>query len=342
MNSFYVRHRIFEGAEFVQPYCPKISNPQASLWSFRSLSVHSRSPSPAITFEASSSSTTRQRQSRQPHQSSHRSRYPTLSLDLASTPIPSTATSSYPIAAITMAEQELQTVLKQLHQTLNSSNPSAAPSLLSRAKLALLKLNALIPTSRTPQPHLLLARETLELGALISIRLQDPDGFTRYFQQLQPFYSLPAQILPKEKGQSSKITGLYLLLLLSQGDYAGFHTLLEMLELTAAQAGKGGLEEDEFIQYPIRLERALSEGSYDRVWNATKRERVPSPEFGVFSSVCSYHPSKSFALGVMLTYYRSLLVRSVTKSPPAPRRRTPPFPSPTPSPSCFSTPKALL
>ncbi|KAF2755791.1 26S proteasome non-ATPase regulatory subunit 8 [Pseudovirgaria hyperparasitica] len=182
-----------------------------------------------------------------------------------------------------MAENELQTALKQLHQALNAANPSTAPALLSRAKLALLKLNALIPGPRTPQAHLLLARETLELGALISIRLQDAEGFERYFQQLQPFYSLPQQILAREKSNSSKITGLYLLLLLSQGDYAGFHTLLETLELAAAQAGKGGLEEDQYIQYPIKLEQALMEGSYDRVWGATKRERVPSPEFGVFS-----------------------------------------------------------
>lgn len=191
---------------------------------------------------------------------------------------------------------ELQDVVKQLHQTLSSRNPSGGPALLSRAKLALLHLNALLPTPRTPQPHLLAAREVLELGAMLSIRLQDPEGFTRYFQQLQPFYALPTNVLPKEQGNSSKITGLYLLLLLSQGDYAGFHTLLETLEVAAQEArekngggqgGKGGLEDDEFIQYPIRLEQALMEGSYDRVWGETKRERVPSPEFGVFSEVRS-------------------------------------------------------
>lgn len=91
-------------------------------------------------------------------------------------------------------------------------------------------------------------------------------------------------MLPKEGSQASKITGLYLLLLLSDGDYAGFHTLLEGLEMGAALSGKG-LEDDVFIQYPIRLERALMEGSYDRVWGETKSERVPSEEFGLFSEV---------------------------------------------------------
>ena len=184
-----------------------------------------------------------------------------------------------------MAENELRDLLKQPHQTLQSHRYQQSTSLLSRAKVALLNLNALIPSEKTPRKYLAAARETLELGALISIRLKDPVSFTRYFQQLQPFYSLPENVLSKEGGNSSKITGLYLLLLLSDGDYAGFHTLLETLEVAAAQTGKG-LEEDAFIQYPIRLERALMEGSYDRVWGETKSERVPSEEFGMFSEVC--------------------------------------------------------
>ncbi|KAF2640237.1 hypothetical protein P280DRAFT_452821 [Massarina eburnea CBS 473.64] len=191
----------------------------------------------------------------------------------------SSTTTSRPTA---MAEKELQDLLKQLQQTLQSHKYPQAQTLLSRAKVALLHLNALIPAENTPRKALLLARETLEIGAIVSIRLKDPVTFTRYFQQLQPFYSLPD--LQKDGGNASKITGLYLLLLLSDGDYAGFHTLLETLEVAAAQTGKG-LEEDQFIQYPIRLERALMEGSYDRVWGETKSERVPSEEFGLFSEV---------------------------------------------------------
>jgi 26S proteasome regulatory subunit N12 len=190
-----------------------------------------------------------------------------------------------------MAEQELSSLIKQLQQALSSGQTSAASTLLSKAKVTLLQLNALIPTAATSTPHLQAARETLELGALVSIRQQDPESFTRYFQQLQPFYALPARRLPRERSSESKITGLYLLLLLSQGDYAGFHTLLETLEVAAEQAREkgesaNGLEDNAFIQYPIRLEQALMEGSYDRVWGETKSERVPSEEFGVFSEVC--------------------------------------------------------
>jgi hypothetical protein len=184
----------------------------------------------------------------------------------------------------TMAEKELSSVLQQLHQTLKSHNYQQSTSLLGKAKIALLSLNALIPQEKTPRKHLQLARETLELGAIISIRLKDTESFTRYFQQLQPFYSLPESTLPKEGSNSSKVTGLYLLLLLSEGDYAGFHTLLETLEVAAAQGGSK-LEADQFIQYPVRLEQALMEGSYDKVWVETKSERVPGEEFGLFTEV---------------------------------------------------------
>lgn len=206
----------------------------------------------------------------------------------------STSAPTHTVSTHIMAEKELQTVLQQLHQTLKSHNYQQSTSLLSKAKIALLNLNALIPQEKSSRKHLQLARETLELGAIISIRLKDTESFTRYFQQLQPFYSLPESTLPKDGSNGSKVTGLYLLLLLSEGDYAGFHTLLETLEVAAAQAGIK-LEDDQFIQYPIRLEQALMEGSYDRVWGETKKERVPSEEYGLFTEVRHYAtPPKVF------------------------------------------------
>lgn len=192
------------------------------------------------------------------------------------------------------AETELNSLLEQLQTALTTTHDYAAGKpLLARAKQVLLGLDALVPTPTTPPAHLRLARDVLELGALLSIRLQEPVAFTRYVAQLQPLYWLPRARLSAEGGHRSKITGLYLLLLLSQGDYAGFHTLLEALEAAAvdddgtegAGAGSRALEEDEFVQYPVRLERALMEGSYDRVWGDTKGERVPSEEFSIFAEV---------------------------------------------------------
>lgn len=179
-----------------------------------------------------------------------------------------------------MADKELKQIIQQLH-SIKPASLAQAPQLLSRAKLALLKLNALIPSEDSSAEHLTLGRETLELGAFISIRLRDTDAFTRYFQQLQPFYALPSR--SRRQSNESKVTGLYLLLLLSVGDYAGFHTLLEGLENT--DEGKETVEKDEFVRYPVRLEQALMEGSYDKVWSEMKGERVPSEEFAIFSEV---------------------------------------------------------
>lgn len=184
-------------------------------------------------------------------------------------------------------------LLSQLNQTLSSHDYDRAISLLSQAKLSLLKHNALVPGPNIPEPALSFAREVFELGALVSIRRRDYDAFTRYFQQLQPFYDLPSSQLSQKNSNQSKITGLHLLLLLSQGDYAGFHTVLESLEVAAVAAAgdmgpRGGkaVEEDPFIQYPVKLEQDLMEGAYDKVWGATRGEQVPSEEYSVFSEVC--------------------------------------------------------
>jgi 26S proteasome regulatory subunit N12 len=180
-----------------------------------------------------------------------------------------------------MADRDLQDILRKLKTSKDYQNSSA---LLSKAKLVLLKLNALIPTTKTPRALLLSARELFETGALISIRHKDPEAFTRYVNQLQPFYDLQVEILPGEKSERAKITGLYLLLLLTKGDYAGFHTELEGLE---SRAGHGSdVENDRYLSYPVKLERWLMEGSYDRVWKAMASREVPSEEYSVFSEAC--------------------------------------------------------
>ncbi|RMD39283.1 hypothetical protein DV735_g5849, partial [Chaetothyriales sp. CBS 134920] len=153
------------------------------------------------------------------------------------------------------------------------TNTAPDPSLLPRAKHALLQQNALIPSQSTPLATLLAARSILEAGAQLSIRARDPQSFVRYYSQLQPFYDY-AELQKHQPSQSrSKITGLYLLLLLSQGDYAGFHTLLESLIV------------DPYIKYPIEIERSLMEGSYDQVWRKTSGRDVPGDEFALFSDI---------------------------------------------------------
>ncbi|GKU02698.1 26s proteasome regulatory subunit n12 [Fusarium langsethiae] len=181
-----------------------------------------------------------------------------------------------------MAERNLSQIISQLKHS-PSMSYTDANALLSKAKLALLKLNALTPSPSTPTQLLPLARETYEQGALFAIRARNPEAFTRYVQQLQPFYELPASVLPPNLLERNKVTGLSLLLLLTQGRYAEFHTELESLE--NREGGGGDVESDRYLGYPIRLERWLMEGSYDRVWKAMKSSEVPCDEYSVFSEI---------------------------------------------------------
>lgn len=186
---------------------------------------------------------------------------------------------------------DLSTLLHTLQHALQT-NPSTASNDLSTAKLALLHSNALIPNPSTPAQTLQTARSILETGALISIHLKDPQAFVRYWSQLQPFYDYNATDYHPSKDRS-KITGLYLLLLLSQGDYAAFHTVLEGLVAAEGEGSRSGnengsgsvVETDPFIRYPVELERSLMEGSYDQVWKGTMGEGVPGEEFALFSQV---------------------------------------------------------
>ena len=187
----------------------------------------------------------------------------------------------------TSSTSDLTTLLHSLQHALHA-NPSTAQKDLATAKLELLHRNALIPSAQTSTHTLLAARSILETGALISIHLKDPPAFVRYWSQLQPFYDYSAPDYSPSKDRS-KITGLYLLLLLSQRKYAAFHTLLE--GLVAAEGEGSGIgnanvvENDPFIRYPVELERSLMEGSYDQVWKGTMGEGVPGEEFALFSQV---------------------------------------------------------
>ncbi|CRK16382.1 hypothetical protein BN1708_017488, partial [Verticillium longisporum] len=116
-------------------------------------------------------------------------------------------------------------------------------------------------------------------------RARNPDAFTRYVHQLQPFYDLGPDALRPNPAERNKITGLYMLLLLTQGRYAEFHSELESLATRDGGGDAEAVEGDRYLGYPIRLERWLMEGSYDRVWKAMKSREVPCEEYSVFSEI---------------------------------------------------------
>ncbi|KAM7197156.1 26S proteasome regulatory subunit rpn12 [Naviculisporaceae sp. PSN 640] len=181
------------------------------------------------------------------------------------------------------AEQDLKKITSSLKSQSLPLTDANASSLLRDAKRKLLLLNALTPATIAPQNSTLLtlARETYEQGALASIRAKDSDSFTRYVNQLAPFYE---QLPVTAGGDRNKVTGLYLLLLLTQGLYDKFHSELEALT-NRENEDQSSIENDPYLGYPIKLERWLMEGSYDRVWKAMKKGEVPCEEYGVFSDI---------------------------------------------------------
>ncbi|KAL0467833.1 26S proteasome non-ATPase [Neurospora intermedia] len=200
-----------------------------------------------------------------------------------------------------MAERQLTQILTQFQTSASSLSYTDSSALLSKAKLLLLQLNALTPTApgSASNPSLFsLARQVYEQGALASIRAKNPDAFLRYVSQLQGFYELESTVGTGAAGgriagadanreEKNKVTGLYLLLLLTQGQYAEFHSELEALSTRLSGATRE-LEADRYLGYPIKLERWLMEGSYDCVWKAMKKGEVPCEEYGVFSEILTF------------------------------------------------------
>jgi hypothetical protein len=116
--------------------------------------------------------------------------------------------------------------------------------------------------------ELLVAREILEHGALLSIRQMDIPAFERYVAQLKVYYSDASILTPSQR--QFPILGLNLLRLLAQNRIAEFHTELELIPTELQHANI-------YIKYPAQLEQHIMEGSYHKVLSA-KTDGVFSQE----------------------------------------------------------------
>jgi len=150
----------------------------------------------------------------------------------------------------------------------------ACQKLMGQIKVAMLDFSSLPPAvvespSATQQQELLLAREVLEHGALLSIKTMEIPAFERYVAQLKIYYSDCAASMP-ESTRQFPILGLNLLRLLAQNRIAEFHTELELIpaEVQATNV---------YIKYPAQLEQHIMEGSYNKVLSA-KQDGVFSQE----------------------------------------------------------------
>jgi len=105
------------------------------------------------------------------------------------------------------------------------------------------------------------------------LQVNDVASFERFIAQLTPFYSHPSL---SKSPLRPRLTGLYLLLLLSRNEIGSFHTLIETLSADVDSQ----LMQDQLVKFPIELEKCLMEGSFTKIWNASNEP--PSPEYKVF------------------------------------------------------------
>jgi 26S proteasome regulatory subunit N12 len=176
--------------------------------------------------------------------------------------------------------QEADALLKQLRAEFNkgpSLDAQKCQGLLTKLKLCMIKLNLFPPFTgdlQTIKPHLLVARETLELGALISVHAKDVASFQRYYAQVKVYYTDYSPLMSESERQWM-IVGLNLLCLLAHGKIAEFHTALELIPQQQ--------QEKIFIKYVVQLEQWLMEGSYNKILAAHKT--LPAPFYNHFMTM---------------------------------------------------------
>lgn len=212
------------------------------------------------------------------------------------------------IASLHLAEsmpaaEPLHNALVQEYQKGSKADMGKMNELLAKLKLEMTKTGLLFPSlSETDlsDGDLEAARQVLEIGAYVSLAQNDMPNFERYLALLKSYYAQQgvASRIPKSKNQDS-IEALALLRLLSQNRIADFHTTLELLPFKV-------IESDEVkwvirVSTPltsvifvlvganicsrVKLERALMEGAYSRVWKlCSNTSSLPRPEFAHFVS----------------------------------------------------------
>lgn len=174
----------------------------------------------------------------------------------------------------------LPELVKSLGVAFDLKKYDSCQKLLPAIKVELIKNNLVIPDlssqNQAYMNDLYVARSFFEIGALVSNYCSDLDSFQNYFAQLRVFYFSPNQQLAESENKS-KILSLYMLILLSQGEITKFHSELEYLSKHIRS-----LEEDELLSYPIRVERWLMEGSYQKAWDLLK-SGLKQQEFDLFT-----------------------------------------------------------
>jgi 26S proteasome regulatory subunit N12 len=159
---------------------------------------------------------------------------------------------------------EATSVFETLRQTFSRVAEGSAGQELTACTELLAKLKKTVSVySICNEPNkLLLARETLEIGALTSILTHDVPAFERYVTQLKTYYVDYQTFLPKST-RTQAVQGLYLLHLLSVDRIGEFHTELEVIPVADHEA--------EHIRTAIEFERHMMDGNYAILTQNVKR-----------------------------------------------------------------------
>ncbi|KAK5961313.1 proteasome regulatory particle lid subunit RPN12 PWA37_001166 [Arxiozyma heterogenica] len=201
-----------------------------------------------------------------------------------------------------MSSIALPDLVKSLSVAFNNKEYENCEKLLGPIKVELIKHKLLIPnlqgSTNLTQDYindLNITKQILEIGALTSIYLSKFEIYQNYFAQLRQFYFNDIQAL-NNSNNKSKLISLYLLILLSQGDVTRFHSELEYLDKRIKN-----LEDDELLSYPIKVDRWLMEGSYQKAWDLLEAGSAV-PELDVFSKTLMDAIREEIAVNTELAY----------------------------------------
>lgn len=193
----------------------------------------------------------------------------------------------------------LPELVKSLSVAFDGQDFDSCTKLLTPIKIELLKNNVFVPDfsnqSEVYYNDLNISKKILEIGALVSLYTLNFPSFQNYFDQLRPYYFGTNSSLSTSENKS-KLISLYLLILLSEGDISKFHSELEYVDKHLPN-----LEDDEFLSYPIKLERWLMEGSYQKAWDLLQ-SGSKVPEFDVFTKTLMDAIREEIACNTQLSY----------------------------------------
>jgi 26S proteasome regulatory subunit N12 len=181
----------------------------------------------------------------------------------------------------------LEQLTNDLKQAFESHNHVGALKLLPQIQILLVQNSLLVPDLKQLEDvhyvgDLLISRAILEIGALCAINCRELEKFENLVLQLRAFYfNQVGNAQLSKSGKKNKILSLYLLLLLSKGDVVRFHSELEFLNQNIKN-----IDNDLYLNYPIKIENWVLEGYYDKAVELIKdtdsEEKQKLREFNIF------------------------------------------------------------